>query len=356
VKLLALSLALLAPGQEAPSPSDFRPLNRVQVIINEECITAADVQAQVARMGQAISSEQELAQAFQLVATNEIVHRLKAQAGKDMGFEPDMVSRFVRDQIEGQKERAKSAAKLGEFLAQTGTDSAQHYETTEDYILAELWTRSVVGRFPGPGGRPYVDRYVRPGLLVYESERREGELELEEKVVLQQLVADPRRTGSLASAKELAEELREEILAGEDFARVAEDGECAAPGTGGIQEPHPRDNLMRIPELADFLADAQVGDVSEVLPYRDADGVLRAWRVIKLLDVLRESAGSFTDPDYQKMLTENRQQELDTYREDVALNGLLKAAFVWPPEAFGRPQEESQREPIQGPPPPPPQP
>ena len=354
MKLLALSLTLLGATQDAPGPSGFQPLNRVQVIINEECITAADVQAQVARMGQAISSEQELAQAFRAVTTREVVRRLKAQAGKDLGFEKDMINRFVKDQIEGQKEKYKSAAKLGEMLA--GTDSAEHYATTEDFILAALWTRSVVGRFPGPGGRPYVDRFVRPGLLVYESERREGLLQLVEKIVLQQLVADPRRIGSTASAKELAERLREEILAGEDFGRVAEDNECAAMGTGGVQTPYTREYLMRIPELAEFLAHAEKGDVSEVLPYRDEEGVLRAWRVVKLLDIQREEAESFTDPVYQKQLTEGRQKELDLFREDVALSGLLEAAFVWPPEAFGRTRPETDQKPVQGPPPPPAQP
>ena len=355
MKMLALCLALSGPGQDVPREGEFIPLNRVQVIINEECVTLGDVQSKVGRMGRDVTTQEELATLFQRVVFEEIRFRLKAQAGKDLGFDRDMVDRFVKDQIEGRKERAKSAARMAEFLS--GTDSAAYYASTEEYVLAELWTRSVRGQFPGPGGRPYVDRWVRPGILKYESEQRTGRLQLSEQLLLQQLVADPRRTGSSVSARELAVDLREEILAGGDFGRIAEDNECAELGTGGVAKPVPRQRLMLIPELSDFLATAEIGDVSEVLPYRDENGIVRGWRVIKLLDVQRIEAPSFLDLEYQEFLTEERRKGLDQYREDLALTGLLEAAYVWPPEAFGRaetPEQESPSGPL--PPPPPPRP
>jgi hypothetical protein len=40
-------------------------------------------------------------------------------------------------------------------------------------------------------------------------------------------------------------------------------------------------------------------------------------------------------------LTLRIQENLDRVREDAALSRLLRAAYVWPPEAFGREPDSS---------------
>ena len=113
--------------------------------------------------------------------------------------------------------------------------------------------------------------------------------------------------------------------------------------------------MLAYPDLAPFLEGAALGELSPVLPARSPDGVLRGYRVLKLLSRDRPEPPAFSDGTFQQHLTERIQENLDQVREDVALARLLRAAYVWPPEAFGRepagPPPRKARRPEGGPPP-----
>ena len=349
-----------APGkaQTAPAASTFllqdaepeepelpvrRSLNSLDLIVNDQCLTRMDVMGAAMRGGMPGSPE-ELNERMGAVLNQQVEQMLKTQAGKDLGFDQNMVQRLVEDELKRKEELAGSVSLLSKALSESSHDSGSFYENTESSILAHLWTRSVEGLFPGPGGRPYVDRYVRPGRLAFEYERNKGQLTLPTTVVVQELPIDAQRIGDLGEAKDLADELHERIVdLGEDFGDVAVS--VGVPkDTRGVLQPIEERQLATIPGVGEFLAGAQPGDVSAVLPIRSPDGVLRGFRIVKLLEREQPEPPPFQDKLFQKDLTESIQASLDRGRADAALHELLQAAYVWPPEAFGRRSPEAAPE------------
>ena len=286
--------------------------------------------------GQNVSTPEEQAQLFNSVATREISWWLKVQAGRDLGFDPKMIERFVKDEHESRLERAESAANMADILKSADVDSGQYFADTESRVLAELWRRSVTGQFPGPDGRPYVDRFVRPGRLRLEFERRQASPEIGSMVELQMAVATPDRFGDLPECRRVLEDLIERVEAGDDFGDVAVELGCASPENRGVQpNPYEEALLRQLPEVGSFLAGAMEGDVSGVLSIR-VEGALRGFRVVKLLKRDQESLPDFVDEEFQADLTERIRNARDKVRETIAVDHLLTAAYVWPPEAFGR--------------------
>ena len=330
-----------APPEQAPvfgPEGAWQPYNGVNLIINEECITSTDIQREIMRSARPLSSEEEQAKQLQVIAEGLITQQLKSQAGKDMGFDPTMVQRFVSDRVEDNKQNAGSAGRLADQLKGINIDAVSYHEGIESRVLRELWTGAVVGEYPGVGGRPFRDRYVRPRRIKFEFERQEGELDLPSTVTVQELVCNPTLTGSVQAARDLAERLREQIAQGADFGEVALENRACPPSTMGVHEPMDEARLAGIPDVGEFLATAEPGDLSEVLPVRE-DGVLRAWRVLKLLDREGGEVAQFDDPVLQKLLQQRYVEVLDRGREQEALGELLDAAYVWPPRYFGRSDE-----------------
>jgi hypothetical protein len=336
---LLATLALPAAPQDPAEEQEWLPLNRVDLIVNEECVTTEDIRGKVRqrvrRLGLDMSTPEERAQLIQEVTTDEISNYLKVGAGRDRGFEPEMIQRIVQGEHRSQKERAQSAASLADYWRADGIDSGQYFTNLEESVLALLWTRSVVGLFPGPGGRPYVDRFVRPGRLKYEFERQKSNLALPTLITLQQAQSRPREQGELDNCRTVAEEFHRRIQAGEDFGDVAVELRLAPEDTKGVEGPYELDLLLQIQGLDEFFPTAEIDDVSGVLPMRES-GTLKGFRVVKLVTREEQRAASFVDAEFQRVLTESVQKSLDQGREDVALGELLRAAYVWPPEAFGR--------------------
>jgi len=320
------------PGSAA---GGWQTLNKIDLIINEEPITSVDMSRAMMMNPAPATTQDDRARLAQETAQSLVSRSLKVQAGRDEGFDKDMVKRFVNDHVDRTLDTAGSAGKLADELENTHLDAFSYHDNIESRVYQDLWTGAVVGRYPGVGGRPYRDRYVRPERLEFEFERQEGRLDLPSTVILQELVCDPARTGSLESAKELAERLHEEIVAGGDFGQIAVDNRAAAPDNQGIHKPLDETAVSRIPGIGEFLATAAPGDVSEVLPVRE-QGVLRAWRIVKLIERDQGAAAHFDDPELQDYLRKRYQERLDGGRENEALSKLLAAAYVWPPHIFGR--------------------
>lgn len=331
-----------APGQE--SDRDREPpvalVNRLELIVNDDCLTRRDVEIELMRayMREAERPKTEEARAE---LANEIVGRsvddlLRTQGGKDMGFDNAQVQRIVSDFIDRREEAAGSIGTLGDELSKYEMDSGAYHQDTESYVYSSLWVRSVQGRDAGPGGRNYVDRYVRPGRLLFEYELNKGRLAREATVRLQEIAVDAALIGDTREARELADRLHRLILAGEDFGEVGVNSGLVAKETRGVLEPIEERALMNVPGLDSFLPGARPGDVSPVLPVRTRDGVLRGFRIVKLLERDRPEAPPFQDQGFQKELTERIQEIRDQVRERGALDELMEAAYVWPPQYFQR--------------------
>lgn len=316
-------------------PQPWSPLNRVDLLINDECITSNDIQRAIVREGRPVTNEAERRQRSEEIMERLIKGQLKVQAGRDLKFDQDMVQRFVDDHVRDTKLKAGSAGKLADQLADTDLDAVSYHENIESMVLQDLWTGAVIGKYPGVGGRIFRDRDIRPSRLKFEFERQEGDLDLPSTVTLQEMAFNPKYTGSLEAARETAERVLEEVRAGGDFTELAIQNEAASPTTKGLYEPFDESKISQIPDIGEFLAGAVPGDVSEVMPVRE-DGVLRAFRVLKLVDRTEAQVARFEDAEVQDQLRKRYLQLLDGGREEEALGQLLDSAYVWPPEVFGR--------------------
>ncbi len=324
---------------EAPADSRTpapRPtlLNAVQLIVNEDSITTSDLMRGAARQRSSATTEAELSKVLNEQAEERVKQLLKEQAGRDMGFETAMVQALVRDDLEKRKEQAGSVSALARELDQGDFGGVELREYIESYIYAVLWERSVNGLYPGPGGRPYVDRHVRPGQLLYEFRRQGSKLDLPAMVRLEELIIVPQRGESLESVRHRAELVLTRYEGGEDFGDLAL--EFGPPGRSPELRPLEESKLALIPEIKEFLRAAAPGEVSEVLAMTSPNGQLAGFRILRFVERQAGKAASFVDRDFQSRLTHQIQERLDTYREDQALRVLLDAAYIWPPEVVGR--------------------
>jgi hypothetical protein len=171
---------------------------------------------------------------------------------------------------------------------------------------------------------------------LFEYELNKGRLAREATVRLQEIAIDAALIGDTREAKDLADRLHRQILAGEDFGEVGVASGTVRKENRGVLEPLEERKLLGVPGLDAFLPQALPGDVSPVLPVRSGDGVLRGFRIVKLLERERPEPPPFQDQGFQKELTERIQEVRDEVREARALAELGDAAYVWPPQLFGR--------------------
>ena len=335
-----------------PSEEPLRPLllNRLELIVNDRCLTRRELDIEVYRAFQrtqgAALTEEGRARLVNDIVGAQIDALLKTQGGKDLGFDEALVRRLVTDHHERREERAGSASRLGDELANFDLDSGTYYEDTESYVLSQLWTGAVQGYYPGPGGRPYVDTFIPPHRLRFEYERGKGLADLETTVTVQEIAIDARLVGDVREAKAVIDDLRARIELGEDFGQVGLEAGALRRDTLGIHADLREQDLTRVPGLDEFLPGAEPGDVSQVLPVRDREtDTLQGFRIVKLVSRERPEPPPFEDPKLQSRLTEDIRRARDQIRVEVALGELREAAYVWPPRLFGR----------SAPPPPPPE-
>jgi len=324
------------PAQERPSPGDgWVPYNRVELIVNEECVTNADIRAAMKRTKAAINSEQEALQQFRAQAFGQVREILMSQGGRDLGFDDKLIQRVVDDHFAERKESAGSASLMSRQMAADNVDTIAWRRDARAEVYGRVWRSAVTGRAQGPGGRPYVDIYVRPGRLRFESEHNEGKLDQPARVILQQLQIDVRKHGGDGQARALAEELRGRIAAGEDFGELAELYEAAPPGSGARLSPIAESDLAGFPEVLAFVRQAKPGELSEVLP-RHAEGEVVGYELFRLLERREARIADLTDPELQRDMVRALRDQLDNYHIRSGVQRLLEAAYVWPPEAFQR--------------------
>jgi parvulin-like peptidyl-prolyl isomerase len=349
--LLACALALVPQAEPAAPPSQGRPTpdegwvpyNRVELIVNEECLTNAEIVAAVRRSKKPFSGEQELLRQFRAQADEQVREILMIQGGRDLGFDDKLIQRLVDDRFAELKESAGSASLWSRQLAEENVDTIAWRTDKRAEVYGTVWRSAVTGRSQGPGGRPYVDSYVRPGRLRFESEHNAGKLDQPARVVLQQLRVEPSRAGGDEQARLLAEELRRRIAAGEDFGELAELYEAAAPGSGARLPPIAEADLASFPEVLAFVRGAQPGELSEVLPRRVEGGAL-GYELFRLVERHEARAAKLTDPELQRDMARALRNQLDNYHINSGLQRLLEAAYVWTPEV-SRPEPAANGQP-----------
>jgi len=330
------------PQAGPQSPVEWHLVDAIQLIVNEESVTSDDFFIAARKANKPTTTEKERAQLAQDVASEIVGRLLKIQAGKDLGFDEKLVDRLVRDEMDQTVERAGSVMALGNALNDLDMDPQMLRDDKKASIYRQLWEGDIDGRMAGPGGRVHVDRYVRPGALSFEYVRREAADPTPATVMLQVLNIGSQKSGGSAKALELIQSLRERVIAGEDFAQLVEDFGSHTPGTHGMYGPFELGVLRASAEFGPFFGTThEVGDLSEPLPIR-VEGELRGYRLVKVMEFKLVERPSFALRETQNQLRQAIENRLQNFRRDRGLTALLDAAYVWPPEAFGRAKPEPQ--------------
>jgi hypothetical protein len=332
-----------------PAARAWQSLNRVALIVNEECVTSLDIQREVyfaARANEIPEDDLEQIQRLRGRVVSRIAgSMLEQQGGHDLGFAPEQVERIADDQLEREKERAGSISLLAEELALKEKDSLTLRTETRSYVYGRLFREAATGRGPSPSGRPSVDSYVRPGKLLFEY-RNQALLRAEDKQVqfTRLLVVEE----DLEAARALAEKLRLQILDGDDMGDLAE-RHGRPRGSRGASE------LLQVNRLREpfrgFLSGAEVGDLSEVLPYDDDKGQVVGYILLRVDEVKLPELPDFSDREYQRAFERRVADALEQRLILEGLESLAEAAYVWPPGALGvnptQPTQAAQPEPAQ---------
>jgi hypothetical protein len=347
--LLALLLALPAPGS-APLPSvspapqaedeaaeddDWVLVNGVAQVVNGDIFTWSELREEVddARTRVEISTDDEAEQLLEQVRQMMIRNLIHRQAGARMGIPEDRLNAAIDDMIARQdKERQQSLEQSTAWLDPSSRVLRDH-ERREvmGELQRQIWVQHVIGQGQGAVGRPTFDAYMRPGKLfgVYTENPQlfvEGE-----RVELQFLVILGAAFGSLEFALEQTKDLREDLtVGGADFDELVAEFGAFSPETGGRRPPI---ETRRIPEaqLREFALAAEVGGISEPLPFRQ-QGQLVGWQLVRLTE--RVEGGTpppFTDPDIQGKLREFTSRVIvqnNLTRSDAVLK---RNSYFWPP-------------------------
>jgi hypothetical protein len=307
-------------ARSVPSAAGWQPLNRLELAVNDDALTTARI---LAGRSRGTNAEERLREEVQRL-TGDL---LMKQAGRDLGFSDEMVQAILKEELERREARAGTTAQLADQLEQENWTAERYVESAQSYIYRSLFVRSVTGQDAGPLGRPYVDRYVRPGRLWVEYSTAP---EPPVVVTLRALQFQLARFGDEERARAQAEAALERLDAGEDFAQLAESQRLCEPGTGGILKPIGLEELRKnFPDFAVFGAQASAGDLSEILEWR-RDGELLALVVLKLEAKEGGKSGRFEDPLLQRSLRESVQRQLDEVRIDRALDERYRLAYVFP--------------------------
>jgi len=334
--------ATVAPPAAPSAPNEGRlPANRrqmstvdsVQLIVNDDCITIIDLQRMAAQKGKPGTTKEEYVRMLQESVETLVRNSLKEQAGEVLGYDKAMVDAAVRGEMDRQRDRFGSVAALAEELERSSFSSVQLKEDTENYIHRSIWEMAVTGRQPGPSGRVYVDRYVRPGLLLLEFKHQGSKLDMPTKVQLEEMIIAPALGETPESARNKAQLVRSRLVHGEDFFEL--NNAFGLPGRDPELAPIEETKLALMPEAKVFVDHAAPGDISEVIPIVRT-GQLAGFRILRFVGRQEGRAASFVDRDFQTQIRRAVEDRWDKSNEERALRDLLDAAYIWPPELSAR--------------------
>lgn len=361
VAAIALSFAQDANVQTAPGlpaspvdshakPGEWRDLDRVELIVNEDIITRHELENALAQMANTrpMRTNEDVHEAERAILNDRVFQRLRVQGGQNMGLDDAQIEREARDWLEREVEHFDGIVGLSEYLDRKDLATDEHKKQIRDQIQAELWDQYITGDGPAPTGRISRDRYVRPGYLRFQYrtalERPELMNQLggqPQRVVLQILFIDVRNPGDLEKTKRLAQQLRVRILDGEDMGGLVEQYGAKSKGLErGVTEPIDEARATAIdPDLGGFLGNAKPGDLSEAMPYKVTDSNRQEHiylRLVRLVERTEPVRPDFASLDAQKTITKGVQADFDHFRRQTALQDLLLSSYVWPPEVVKR--------------------
>jgi len=326
-------------GQDPPEPTR---VDGVLAVVNDDIITLSEIEFvrwRESRAGNAIDRER--------ILSERVSSLLKTQAGEDMGFDPEQVQTLLDERFEHEVERRGGAVGASAFFVENRLPPGELREFWRRELYAQAWEDAVTGRRASAGGRPSVDRYVRPGqrwafyrMLEDSSNPRERRMlgELPERVAIQELILPTEEFGGVDSALELARELlRSYGGEREDFDALVLSYGAVKQGAG-LSEPVPVEGLRGMSEsrhgdtsLYEFARTAAVDGVSEALLGRKPGTSHQAVFVYRLHERLPAvGPRRLLDPSLRQDLDRDLSERIDALRISMELERTADAAWIWP--------------------------
>jgi hypothetical protein len=332
--MIPLLLATLLAVQDPAAPqAEWRELDGIVKIINEETVTRRGFQKQLQAYLREKPGDRE--RASRALSEELVRNAVGSQAGEALGIDANLVKRSVRD-WERHLIQLKGGVDLyAASLAQDGLTAEEMRADIEKQVLRRIWEAACTGKGPNRQQKIIADRFVRPGTLRLSYEQLAGDPRLvariggsSSKVVLQILEVDPVKVGGTAQAERAAARIRASIASGEsDFER--ESGFALAGTKYESREPVDEGGLAEVdPPLAQLVLNAREGELLPPIKPRDKTP---QWRIVKLVQRIPAVVPAFVAPGVQKTIRELHEDWLDNRRLALARQQQYDGSYIWPP-------------------------
>jgi hypothetical protein len=332
--LLALALAVLPParpqGAAAGADGGWQNLDGAVVQAGDEVVLWSDVlrnyEVTRRRRNLSVSTAAERDRLLNRTLEDLVIMTLEAQAGEDREESPvdieDRVDRFLENRRQSQ-----GTVDYVEELEASGVSAQRERELqVSGYYTSAFRSQGLFGP------RPTRDDFIRPGEIA-ELYRTQGEALGEgPSYRFQDLVVTADQVGGEAEARALAEELRERLVAGEDFQALHEEFGTTEVATDGVTRVFGPASPMPDPEIRRFAEDHDVGAISPVYPVFDRrqEGKVAGFRVLRLF----ERTPGAPPPAYeargtQDLIREKASKNRDEIWLGVARERLRGSSYLW---------------------------
>lgn len=333
---LLVCAAFQAPSPAAGQEQRAALLDRVVFIVNEDIVTQRGYQREL----QAIyrdsppQTEEDRRRANAQLQQRLLEQFTGHQAGETLGYDPQMITRYVRDYEERFIERLGGVDRMAEYMAQRQITIQDLRAELRMRVYRDLWEDSITGSGVSSKNRVTVDRWLRPGLLRLQHDlalsTRGGAEALggtPQRVVLRILEVDPLRVGGVGAAGQAAARIRERIANGEDFETLVR--EYAVDGTPlGNREALDEQGIeAQDPTLGRALRGTAEGTLLPPIPPANANG---RWRIVRLERRIAASVPPFLDRSLQASLRRNISENLDLQRLARARAEQYAGSYIWP--------------------------
>lgn len=329
--LLALTLTAAA---QSPDPASGAPEtgwilhDAIAAQAGDEIVTMRELDQAIrdavrSRFGdQPLSNRAELEQMSREALQAMVDMLLESQAGEDMGVDPEKISLFV-DRMVATERRGLGASQYVEQLLAGGQQGLTVEEARVRQLYRQLWLGSTLGWDNG-WARRTRDRHIRPGEL--KAMYREGrELLWPDRVRLRVLAVPVGPDGPEPAHRRLEEALAR-IEKGEDFAELAAELGMETPDGRGLlgwmQVP------TLVPGLKEFAAEAELGDLSPILPMPPGDRPVR-FVLARLEDREEQTPPAYDGRDVQQTLRRLYTRRRDDRILTMERARLHRAAYAW---------------------------